>query len=397
MAEYPVNGREADTDVIVSTGPDVCLTPVGGSMVPVAYCSVAFLGDSQRIAPTVLDNGFPDFNLNSRTVTSTGHEPGVGAGVVTPGYLGPAFVQTASPTVFTETYATVRHRDPAFINRPDVGAIEPSMPPTNYHDMCVRRVEGRGADPVFNEYVEAQMARRLEEPGTNQSGVNANAVALLVTDAEAEQEEDFSRREGETVHEYRERMMERIRERPVRGDGAQGLVDQVAELNAIEEAIMADPDFHAWNQNISPDLYHNPTGTPGVAHNPVLSGVANGDPGSMTTFLESADPYSFAGADGQAYSGDAHSVPRESSGIRAPLYAIGQQRQRWLEALDAMPPETYGLEEAVRDVKTIEDMRNRTNAARRMGTLIRGGRSIDGNAIRPDGPSIPMPSALDMF
>ncbi|MFK7989847.1 MAG: PAAR-like domain-containing protein [Sandaracinaceae bacterium] len=397
MAEYPVNGREADTDVIVSTGPDVCLTPVGGSMVPVAYCSVAFLGDSQRLSSTVLDNGHPDFNLNSRTLTSTGHEPGVGTGVVSGGYLGPAFVSTASPTVFTDTFATTRHRDPAFINRPDVGAIEPSMPPTNYHDMCVRRVEGRGADPVFNEYVEAQMARRLVEPGTNQSHVNANAVALLVTDAEAEQEEDFSRREGETVHEYRERMMERIRERPVRGDGPQGLVDQIAELNGIEEAIQSDPDFYAWDQNISPDLYHNPTGQPGIAHNPVLSQGANGDPGRMATFMETADPYSFAGADGQAYSGDAHSVVRESSGIGEPLYAIQQQRQRWLEALDAMPETTYGRDEAIRDARTLDDIRNRTNAARRMGTLIRGGTSIDGQAIRPDGPNLPMPDIGSMF
>jgi hypothetical protein len=120
-----ISGRRCSSNVIVSTGPDVCLTPMGSAMVPVAYSSIAFLGSSIRISTSVRDNRKNDFQLNSRVPTSTGHEPGVGKGIVIPGYKGHAFVKVAASTVFSEGWATTRHRDPAMINRPGPGATEP--------------------------------------------------------------------------------------------------------------------------------------------------------------------------------------------------------------------------------------------------------------------------------
>jgi hypothetical protein len=120
-----ISARRGDGNVIVSKGPDVCLTPKGSSMVPVAYSSVAHLENSIRTSTSVLNNGNQDFQLNSRVATSTGHEPGTGRGVVKPGYLGPAHVVETTSNVFSEGFASCRHEDPAFINMPSPGGTAP--------------------------------------------------------------------------------------------------------------------------------------------------------------------------------------------------------------------------------------------------------------------------------
>ncbi|MGO4449871.1 PAAR-like domain-containing protein [Phyllobacterium sp. TAF24] len=120
-----VSARKCASNVIVSTSPDVCLTPVGSSMVPIAYSSIAFLDTAIRYSKSVRNNGKFDFQLNSRTSCSTGHEAGTGRGVKVPGYLGPAHVEAAVDFVYSEGWATCSHRDPAWINRPDPGPLEP--------------------------------------------------------------------------------------------------------------------------------------------------------------------------------------------------------------------------------------------------------------------------------
>ncbi|WP_448956663.1 PAAR-like domain-containing protein [Labrys neptuniae] len=120
-----ISARQNASNVIVSTGPDVCWTPRGGAMVAVPYTSIAFLDTAVRVSTSIRKNGDYDFQLNSRCAVSEGHEPGVGKGVVVQGYLGPAHVKTASHFLFTQGYATCSHRDPAWINRSDEGAQEP--------------------------------------------------------------------------------------------------------------------------------------------------------------------------------------------------------------------------------------------------------------------------------
>lgn len=125
MSLANISARKCASNVIVSTSPDVCWTPVGSSVVAVAYSSVAFLDTAIRYSTSVRNNGKFDFQLNSRCATSTGHEPGVKKGVTVPGYLGPAHVDVASAFVFSEGWATCSHRNPAWVNRPDPGPIEP--------------------------------------------------------------------------------------------------------------------------------------------------------------------------------------------------------------------------------------------------------------------------------
>ncbi len=104
--------------MLVSKGPDVCLTPRGGTMVPVPYSVVAFMDGAIRVSKSVRNNGCYDFQLNSRCTQIKGHKQGVGKGVVVPGYQQYSHVRVASDFVYSEGFATVSHRDPAWINHP---------------------------------------------------------------------------------------------------------------------------------------------------------------------------------------------------------------------------------------------------------------------------------------
>lgn len=119
-----VSARKDGSNYIASTGPDVCKTPVGSSIVPVPYSSIAFLGSAARVNKTVRWNGKPDFMLNSRTPNSMGTEPGVKKGVVQSGHLGPAAVKVTTGSVFSSGWASAKHKDKAVINMASQSPIE---------------------------------------------------------------------------------------------------------------------------------------------------------------------------------------------------------------------------------------------------------------------------------
>jgi len=125
MSSVRISARKHASNVIVSTGPDVCWTPRGGSMKKVAYHSIAFMSTAVRYSTSVRNNGCYDFQLNSRCKWSKGHKPGVGRGVKKHGYRGPAHVKTASDFFYSEGFANVGHGHPAWINRHDEGPKEP--------------------------------------------------------------------------------------------------------------------------------------------------------------------------------------------------------------------------------------------------------------------------------
>ncbi|WP_320196887.1 PAAR-like domain-containing protein [Agrobacterium rosae] len=155
MSLAKISARKCDSNVIVSTGPDVCRTPVGSDIVDVAYCSIAYLSTAVRHSTTVRNNGKFDFQLNSRTSTSTGHEPGVKRGTVVSGYKGPAHVEIASPFVFSGGWATCSHRDPAWINRQDVGPTEPEKQRTQAQVILAANDGTPGNNRAQNRQVDA--------------------------------------------------------------------------------------------------------------------------------------------------------------------------------------------------------------------------------------------------
>ena len=117
-------GRRCDTNIIVSTGPDVCLTPIGEAVVPVAYSSIAYLGSAVRTNATVRINGKQDFHIDSRTPGSLGTEAGTEAGLMATGNIGPACVEETTDTVFSSGWASTRHLDPAWINLASFDPVE---------------------------------------------------------------------------------------------------------------------------------------------------------------------------------------------------------------------------------------------------------------------------------
>ena len=50
----------------------------------------------------------------------------MGRGVKVPGYKGHAHAEVAASYVYSEGFATVSHRDPAWLNNPGLGPIEPN-------------------------------------------------------------------------------------------------------------------------------------------------------------------------------------------------------------------------------------------------------------------------------
>ena len=117
----PISARNDGSNYVHAVGPDVCKTPMGSGMVPVPYMSIAFFGSAVLLSRTVRNNGKKDFQLNTRTSTTLGHEPGIGKGVVVPGYRKHSYAKRGSRTVFSEGWAVVRDGDPGVMNRPNPG------------------------------------------------------------------------------------------------------------------------------------------------------------------------------------------------------------------------------------------------------------------------------------
>ncbi|MDT3376339.1 PAAR-like domain-containing protein [Labrys portucalensis] len=130
MSQAMVSARKCASNVIASKGPDVCLTPVGSGVKPVAYSSMVTLDKAIRYSKSVRDNGKFDCQLNTAVPGVTGHEPGTERGVVSPGYKGYALVNIASIFVYSEGFATWAHMQEAWINRPDAGPQEPQKSET---------------------------------------------------------------------------------------------------------------------------------------------------------------------------------------------------------------------------------------------------------------------------
>lgn len=78
--------------MIICLAPDVCLTPIGGAMVPIPYMIVSSLEWSAKTISNTEFTAQKAFTMASRTNKVTGDEPGTGGGVssgVTGGWCRP--------------------------------------------------------------------------------------------------------------------------------------------------------------------------------------------------------------------------------------------------------------------------------------------------------------------
>jgi len=69
------------SDGILNTAPDVCLTPMGSSVVPIPYSNTAVSKDTLNGSTTVFADGKPFMLKDAVFSRSTGDEPGVATGV----------------------------------------------------------------------------------------------------------------------------------------------------------------------------------------------------------------------------------------------------------------------------------------------------------------------------
>jgi len=102
--------------LVVGMAPDVCLTPMGSGMVPVAYTITSKFDVAEKTAPKVNYCGLPAFTMASRLPRVMGDEAGTGGGIISHvnrGYCRPV---EHSGTVRAHGEHVVRHGDLMHMN-----------------------------------------------------------------------------------------------------------------------------------------------------------------------------------------------------------------------------------------------------------------------------------------
>ena len=145
-----------DSGGVVTTTPDVCLTPVGNATVPVPYVNVANSADTSNGSKTVTVDGNPIMLKGSFFSTSSGDEPGNAGGLSSGVTKGKAKFVNYSFDVFVEGKPVCRRLDPMVSNLGSSGNTPPAalMQPN-------AAAEGKNAEG----YILA-LALQMEHPDT---------------------------------------------------------------------------------------------------------------------------------------------------------------------------------------------------------------------------------------
>lgn len=116
MADKEGTIRMAGMIIVRSTTPDVCLTPMGNSMVPMPYTITARFVLSVSLAETVRMKASATFVLRSCIPMCTGDERGVGGGIKSGTIMSKCEPVLYSTSVRAEKSWVVRHDDPFWMN-----------------------------------------------------------------------------------------------------------------------------------------------------------------------------------------------------------------------------------------------------------------------------------------
>src|SRR5205085_6947943 len=108
--------RQTGMAMVVGVLPDVCLTPMGATPVPVPYPIVGFFSNVAVVAQTVRMCGRPTFTTASQVTTVTGDEAGTAGGVKSGVNMSICESITASTTVKAEGNRVLRHGDQMKMN-----------------------------------------------------------------------------------------------------------------------------------------------------------------------------------------------------------------------------------------------------------------------------------------
>lgn len=124
-----VNGQTVihkDSEGIVTTRPDVCVTPAGNALIPVPYLNVARSADISGGSPTVSIDGNPVMLKDSVFGKSTGDEPGVFGGISSGVTGGKAKCVNYSNDVFIDGKPVCRRLDAMISNVSASGNTPPA-------------------------------------------------------------------------------------------------------------------------------------------------------------------------------------------------------------------------------------------------------------------------------
>ncbi len=174
--------RDTSKSVVVSSTPDVCLTPMGSAMVPVPYSIVGNFSDAMRTTQTVKFTDQQAFNFASRLNHVSGDEAGAGGGVssgVNVGYCKPL---EHSPTVKAQDQFVLRHDDKMFMNCSGPDGSSNTIGNIVYmavtHNACVmpsgqvkKKKEKKGSHAKLTDSDYERAAKKL--------GVDKNAVKTV--------------------------------------------------------------------------------------------------------------------------------------------------------------------------------------------------------------------------
>jgi hypothetical protein len=113
----PIGARKDMIIYSVTVAPDVCLTPMGGGMVPVPYQLFADLSGSVKCIDSVRFNEKPCYVFDhSLAPVVRGDEPGTGGGVVSGVNVGRVWADVASTNVRAARRRVVRVGDLNWMN-----------------------------------------------------------------------------------------------------------------------------------------------------------------------------------------------------------------------------------------------------------------------------------------
>ncbi|ABB30533.1 hypothetical protein GeomeDRAFT_2619 [Geobacter metallireducens RCH3] len=124
-----VNGQTVvhkDSGGVLTTGPDVCLTPMGPSVVPIPYTNIAVSADTSQGSTSVAMDSNPIMLKGSVFSKSTGDEPGKVGGVSSGITKGKAKFVNYSSDVFADGKPVCRRLDPMVSNLSAAGNTPPA-------------------------------------------------------------------------------------------------------------------------------------------------------------------------------------------------------------------------------------------------------------------------------
>ncbi|MEM8711091.1 MAG: PAAR-like domain-containing protein [Planctomycetota bacterium] len=230
MAEMPESLCDTSEWIVVSESKDVCLTPLGGTPVPVPYDIVGRGNLVDRLARKTRFCSNPVFHLGSEVTRVEGDEKGSAGGLLSNVHHGVCYPATFSSTVCVESQPLIRHDDLFEMNAPSYGA------PGNTQGYAVWKATPNAKDdesPPWYESAYESAKSRLDEmnqeikKSERRFGQSLKKLGELDLDGLQQSPGEFVKEFGTAVKDGLKKSVEDLKELPgrVKEDGLGVILD----------------------------------------------------------------------------------------------------------------------------------------------------------------------------